>query len=68
MKELSQIKLDTVTDSIVFKRQLILERSFTLPFQKDLMRLATNPRGHLCFEELYKNVSKSQNCEQGAES
>jgi hypothetical protein len=39
----SQIQLYTIANSIVCQGKLILERSFTLAFQQDLVRFTANP-------------------------
>lgn len=49
----SQVKLYAVAHSIVFERKLVLKGSLPLSLKQDLMRLTTDARGHLGFEQAW---------------
>ena len=53
----SQIYLHSVAHSVILEGQLILERSFSLPLQHDLMGLPPDLRSHVGFKQLWDSVS-----------
>ena len=52
-----QVELHPIADAVVFQRQSILEGSFTLPLQENLVGLSTDSSSDLSFEEACENVS-----------
>ena len=53
----SQIKLHAIAHTVVFEGQLVLERTFTLAFEKNFVRFTPNPSCDLGFEKLCFGIS-----------
>lgn len=49
-----QIKLHTITNAIILKRERVLERPLALSLEHNLMRLPSNARRHHRLEQLYR--------------
>ena len=57
----SQVQLDPITNTVILQRKLILKRPLPLPLQHNFVRLPSNPRSHLSFEQ-FLNMSAISPC------